>query len=219
MSDQPPGTRRPQSRGVEPPMPRWTARDRYRVTSRLERMARAEQHAAAFALALPAASNRRRHLDTVRALNENGLRAIVDTHGWPDMRAFGMAAATNAVKILCSSRDPDFLRTCRDLVRDAVLAGTCQLPHYAFVADRHAVLAGQPQTYATQINPATRRPYPVRDPEATNDLRAAAGLPPLPSPPTALSALSASSRLVPAGLVVAPAVLPPALLRKAAAGC
>lgn len=186
-----------------PARTRATARELVHIADRLSRMVSDDEQALAHVLELPAASNRRKDLDVVRARNETALQGIVTAYGWPAVDPFGSQAAADAVKIACHCRDVDFLRTCRDLLRDAVMNGACQVVHFAFVADRYAVCAGERQIYGTQINPDTRRPYPVRDREATDDLRAAIGLEPLTAATT--------SRLV-----VARAAVPLSVLRAGA---
>ncbi|SDS37454.1 hypothetical protein SAMN04488543_1609 [Friedmanniella luteola] len=111
------------------------------------------------------------------------LRDIVDERGWPTQTLVGDDGATAAWVIAQhSDLDPAFQREVLALMRPAVAAGEADPGDLAYLVDRVAANAGQPQTYGTQTGCSDdgepQRP-PLTDPERVDQLRAEAGLPPL----------------------------------------
>jgi hypothetical protein len=111
------------------------------------------------------------------------LAEILDEHGWPTVDLVGEDGEDAAWAIAQhSDLDPAFQRRALELLRAAVAAGQASPGNLAYLEDRVAVGAGQPQTYGTQVGcgPAGPEPAtPLADPAAVEQLRAAAGLDPL----------------------------------------
>ncbi|MEU9744701.1 DUF6624 domain-containing protein [Streptomyces niveus] len=115
--------------------------------------------------------------------NTARLREIIATHGWPGHALIGPRAASAAWLIAQhADRDPDFQRTCLDLLATSVTAGDAYHQHGALLLDRVQIAQGQPQTFGTQLTSGadgSLAPYPLRDPAAVDELRAAWGFDPL----------------------------------------
>ena len=111
------------------------------------------------------------------------LRGIVATHGWPTRTLVGDDGATAAWAITQhSDLDPEFQQDMLELMRSAAAAGEADPGELAYLVDRVAANAGQPQTYGTQMGcgeDGKPRPAPLVDPGRVDQLRAEAGLPPL----------------------------------------
>jgi hypothetical protein len=111
------------------------------------------------------------------------LAEILDEHGWPTYDLVGEDGEDAAWAIAQhSDLDPEFQRRALELLRTAVAAGQASLGNLAYLEDRVAVAAGQPQTYGTQVGCAPEGPQPatpLADPAGVDGLRAAAGLGPL----------------------------------------
>ena len=111
------------------------------------------------------------------------LAEILDEHGWPTHDLVGEDGEDAAWTIAQhSDQDPAFQRRALEALRTAVEDGQASPGNLAYLEDRVAVGAGEPQTYGTQIactadgaEPAT----PLADEAAVDDLRAEAGLEPL----------------------------------------
>jgi hypothetical protein len=111
------------------------------------------------------------------------LAEILDAHGWPTYDLVGEDGEEAAWAIAQhSDQDPAFQRRALELLRAAVAAGQASPGNLAYLEDRVAVGAGEPQRYGTQIactadgpRPAT----PLADERAVEQLRAEAGLEPL----------------------------------------
>ncbi len=111
------------------------------------------------------------------------LAEIVTEVGWPTESAVGEDGATAAWTIAQhSDLDLDFQRIALAHLEFAVAEGEGSPGNLAYLTDRVAAGAGEPQTYGTQITctPGGAEPAPpLADPDAVDELRAAAGLPPL----------------------------------------
>ncbi len=111
------------------------------------------------------------------------LAEILDVHGWPTYDLVGEDGEDAAWAIAQhSDQDPAFQRRALELLRTAVAAGQASPGNLAYLEDRIAVAAGQPQTYGTQVGCAPEGPQPatpLADPAAVDGLRTAAGLEPL----------------------------------------
>ncbi|MGP4043018.1 DUF6624 domain-containing protein [Streptomyces sp. 2A115] len=121
----------------------------------------------------------RRRIAECRRDNAEALKMIVRRHGWPTADLVGAPASTAALMILLHAPDLDFQLACRDLIAQATADGRCPAPHHAYIADHCAVEQGQPQFYGTRVDPATFRPYPVRQPQTLDERRRDVGLGPL----------------------------------------
>jgi hypothetical protein len=111
------------------------------------------------------------------------LGRIVAEHGWPTRTLVGSDGATAAWAIAQhSDLDPQFQRRMLELMRQAAAAGEADPGELAYLTDRVAANAGQPQTYGTQMGcGADGKPQlaPLADPDRVDELRAEAGLPTL----------------------------------------
>ncbi len=125
------------------------------------------------------------------------LRQIVAERGWPTRTLVGADGATAAWALAQhSDLDPQFQRQALDLMEQAVAAGEADPGELAYLVDRVAANAGQPQTYGTQMGcDADGRPQlaPLAEPDRVDQLRAAAGLPPLADYLAELAGLCAPS--------------------------
>ncbi|MFF5781864.1 DUF6624 domain-containing protein [Streptomyces virginiae] len=128
---------------------------------------------------LPGVAYWLREVAAARTEHERALVRVVNQHGWPSVDLVGDEAATAALRILLHGQDHAFLLRCRDLIAAAVGDGACSQVHLAYVVDWCLVRLAQPQLYATAINPALGRPYPVADPDGLDTRRNEMCLPPL----------------------------------------
>lgn len=112
------------------------------------------------------------------------LREIIDEiGGWPTISRVGAEAETAAWAIAQhSDLDPSFQREALELLRAAVDDGDASAGNLAYLEDRVAVAAGEPQLYGTQIGcgaNGAEAATPIRDEADVEQRRADAGLPPL----------------------------------------
>ncbi|MGY1813666.1 DUF6624 domain-containing protein [Blastococcus sp. SYSU D00820] len=111
------------------------------------------------------------------------LAEILDAHGWPTHDLVGEDGEEAAWAIAQhSDHDPAFQARALELLRAAVAAGQASPGNLAYLEDRVAVGAGQPQRYGTQVGCGPDGPQPATpllDPAAVEQLRAEAGLEPL----------------------------------------
>ncbi len=111
------------------------------------------------------------------------LAEILAEHGWPTYDLVGEDGEDAAWTIAQhSDQDPAFQRQALELLRVAVDAGQASPGNLAYLTDRVAVNAGQPQTYGTQVGcgaDGARPATPLADEAAVDALRDEAGLGPL----------------------------------------
>jgi len=111
------------------------------------------------------------------------LEEILDEHGWPTYDLVGEDGEDAAWAIAQhADHDPEFQRRALELLREAVAAGQASPGNLAYLTDRVAVGAGEPQTYGTQMGCGPDGPMPATpllDEAAVDTLRAEAGLEPL----------------------------------------
>ncbi|MFG3403825.1 DUF6624 domain-containing protein [Streptomyces sp. NPDC048142] len=155
-----------------------TSADLGKAGALLQAMGLAERNAHATACRIPSA-HLRVQLREIRRTNAEQLRELVGVHGWPTPGLVGTQAATDAVRILLACEDPGLQIHCRDLMKLALDSGELPEILYAYVADTCDVALSIPQTYGTKVNPLTLRPYPVKDVDAAERMRADIGLVPL----------------------------------------
>jgi hypothetical protein len=110
------------------------------------------------------------------------LKEIVAEHGWPGTDLVGEDGEDAAWTIAQhSDLDPDFQRCALAHLEVAVEQGVGSSGNLAYLTDRVAAGAGEPQTYGTQMGCTRRGPQPATplvDPDRIEELRAEAGLPP-----------------------------------------
>ncbi|MET8682101.1 DUF6624 domain-containing protein [Streptomyces sp. NPDC004647] len=110
------------------------------------------------------------------------LNEIMDEYGWPTAQLVGDAAARGAWLIAQhADRQLDVQRRAVHMMEQAVAAGTAGSRELAFLRDRVLVNDGRKQIYGTQIagvKDGSPVPWPCRDPERMNELRAEVGIEP-----------------------------------------
>ena len=86
------------------------------------------------------------------AENVERLGTIIDAHGWPGLRLVGVEGA-DAAWLLAQHADAanDARRAWLPLLRSAVESGDADPRHFATLADRSAVVAGEAQEYGTVV--------------------------------------------------------------------
>ncbi|WP_205791658.1 DUF6624 domain-containing protein [Microbacterium sulfonylureivorans] len=117
------------------------------------------------------------------ALRTARLAEILAEHGWPSYSLVGEEAEDAAWAIAQhSDQDLALQQVALDYLTAAVAADDASPGNLAYLTDRVAVNAGEPQTYGTQIACGDDGPAPVTpiaDEESVDERRADAGLPPL----------------------------------------
>lgn len=110
------------------------------------------------------------------------LQEIVAEHGWPGYALVGEDGEEAAWAIAQhSDLDSDAQRCLLLQLEAAVEAGQASPGNFAYLTDRVAVAAGEPQTYGTQMGCGPDGPEPATplvDTDRVDELRAEAGLPP-----------------------------------------
>jgi hypothetical protein len=111
------------------------------------------------------------------------LKEIIAAYGWPTISMVGEDGEDAAWAIAQhSDLDTEFQREALELLRAAVAAGDGSPGNLAYLEDRVAAGAGQPQTYGTQVGCGEDGPVPgtpIKDEANVDERRADAGLPPL----------------------------------------
>jgi hypothetical protein len=110
------------------------------------------------------------------------LKEIIEEHGWPGTDLVGEDGEDAAWTIAQhSDLDPDFQRCALAHLEAAVEQEVGSPGNLAYLTDRVAAGAGEPQTYGTQMGCTKKGPRPATplvDPGGIEELRAEAGLPP-----------------------------------------
>ncbi|HEY1119553.1 MAG TPA: DUF6624 domain-containing protein [Acidimicrobiales bacterium] len=108
------------------------------------------------------------------------LKEIIAEHGWPGTDLVGDDGEDAAWTIAQhSDLDPDFQRCALAHLEVAVEQGVGSPGNLAYLTDRVAAGAGEPQTYGTQMGCTKKGPKPATplvDPDRVEELRAEAGL-------------------------------------------
>ena len=119
----------------------------------------------------------------VHEKNADALQAIIVEYGWPGKSLAGDEGAEAAWMILQHSVSrPKLLRMCLPILRKAAEVGEIPAAHVAYLDDRICVFEGRPQKFGTHFDwdgNGQLAPYPLLDPERTDEYRASAGLGPL----------------------------------------
>lgn len=121
-------------------------------------------------------------MEAVHLDNATQLRNLIAVFGWPNEQLAGPDGAEAAWLIAQHSiAEPDFMRTCRELIREDVADGKVPLWQYAYIDDRIRVSEGKPQRFGTQIELTPDGPVlcEVEDSQALESLRIEAGFPPI----------------------------------------
>lgn len=110
------------------------------------------------------------------------LQEILAEHGWPTYDLVGEDGEDAAWAIAQhSDQDPAFQREALELLTAAFEAGQASPGNLAYLTDRVAVGAGEPQTYGTQVGCGPDGPEPatpLADEAGIDELRAEVGLDP-----------------------------------------
>jgi len=126
------------------------------------------------------------------------LGRIVAEHGWPTRTLVGDDGATAAWAIAQhSDLDPALQRRMLGLMREAAAVGEADPGDLAYLTDRVAANAGQPQTYGTQMGcgpDGKPQLAPLAQPDRVDELRRAAGLPTLAEYLTELEKICAQAQ-------------------------
>jgi hypothetical protein len=113
--------------------------------------------------------------------NLNWLKAQVASNGWFDIRRYGRAA-DQAAWLMVQHADgaPAYQAYIAEVLEVKARSGDTDPQNFAFLSDRVAVRAGQPQTFATQMECVDGEWLvpSVIAPESLNERRAAVGLAP-----------------------------------------
>jgi hypothetical protein len=108
---------------------------------------------------------------------------ILDAHGWPGKSLVGQDGAEAAWTLaLHAMPDPEVLRRCLTLLRDAAAAGEAEPWQVAFLVDRVSLVERNVQVYGTTIcrqDDGSFGPPLLEDPDQVDERRRAVGLPPL----------------------------------------
>jgi len=108
---------------------------------------------------------------------------ILDTYGWPGKSLVGEDGAEAAWTLaLHTMPDPDVLRRCLTMLRDAAAAGEAEPWQVAFLVDRVSLVERNVQVYGTTIcrqEDGSFGPPLLEDPDHVDARRRAVGLPPL----------------------------------------
>lgn len=127
-------------------------------------------------------------MEGVHVRNAQRLKEIIDESGWPDEQLVGEDGAEAAWFIAQHAIGfPDFQRMCLAWLQRSADEARVRRWHAAYLEDRVAMYEGRPQRYGTQwVDDAVdgrTRPWKLADPERVNELRAEAGLSPMPPIP------------------------------------
>lgn len=108
------------------------------------------------------------------------LEKIVRHYGYPGFRQVGEKSANNFwLLVQHADAHPDFQRQVLKLMEQQVKRKNASARNYAYLTDRVALGAGQPQEYGTQVEFATTgkaQPRNLHDPANVNKRRAAMGM-------------------------------------------
>lgn len=113
------------------------------------------------------------------------LEKIVGQYGYPGFRQVGEKSANNFwLLVQHADAHPDFQRRVLKLMRAEVKRKNASPVNYAYLTDRVAINAGQPEEYGTQViyeGPGLGKAVPksLRDAKNVNKRRAAIGMEPL----------------------------------------
>ena len=130
-----------------------------------------------------------RNLEAVEKINfahhQPLLEKIIRQYGYPGFRQVGEKSANNFwLLVQHADAHPDFQRRVLQLMQPQVKLKNASPVNYAYLTDRVAINAGQPEEYGTQVEYAGSGlgkavPKSLRDPQNVNKRRAAIGMEPL----------------------------------------
>lgn len=92
-------------------------------------------------------------MEKLHNMNAMILNNIIDQIGYPTIDKVGIEASEAAWLVIQHSiSQPNFMRTCRDLLENAVCEKKADPIHLAYLTDRIASYEGKPQLYGTQFD-------------------------------------------------------------------
>jgi hypothetical protein len=133
-------------------------------------------------------------MQAVHEANADALAAVVEQHGWPDMRVAPAAAEAAWLIAQHAIGRPAFQRDCLRRLEAAAAKGAVPAWQPAMLLDRIRVLEGRPQVYGCSFDwddDGLMSPLPIEDAEAVEARRAAVGLPTLAATTARIRAESA----------------------------
>ena len=121
-------------------------------------------------------------MEAVHRENARQLRELIERFGWPNEQVAGRDGAEAAWLIAQHSiSEPEFMRSCRQLLAAEVASGGAPAWQHAYLDDRIRVSEGRPQRYGTQFEVTPDGPSlcEVDDPGSLHERRREAGLNPI----------------------------------------
>jgi hypothetical protein len=121
-------------------------------------------------------------MEAVHRDNAERLRELIAQFGWPHEGIAGADGAEAAwLLVQHAIGEPDFMRSCRELLAAEVAAGRVPRWQHAHLDDRIRVSEGKPQRFGTQfdLTPDGAVVCEVEEPEHLDQRRRDAGLGPL----------------------------------------
>ena len=118
-------------------------------------------------------------METMHRDNAKQLRELIEHFGWPNEHLAGRDGAEAAWLIAQHAiSEPEFMRTCRELLEKEVAVGVVPMWQYAYMDDRIRVFEGKPQRFGTQFELTPDGPtlYQVEEPQSLDERRREAGL-------------------------------------------
>ena len=127
--------------------------------------------------------------ETIDQENQQRLKQIIASHGWPTKSKVGEEASHMAWLILQhADNDPEFQRIAFDAMREAG-EKEVSLEDMAYLADRIRVNEGRPQLFGTQWKIDSDQGYmpeEIEDPDRLDERRSQAGMEPFDQYATAI---------------------------------
>jgi hypothetical protein len=115
--------------------------------------------------------------------NASWLKAVLARIGWFDISHYGSAASQGAwLLVQHSDHDPIWQKQMLAVLEPRVARGDMQGSFYAYLVDRVATGAKQPQTFGTQghcVGTGNWQPFQTVDPNRLDERRKAVGLEPI----------------------------------------
>lgn len=121
-------------------------------------------------------------MEAVHRENAARLRQMIARVGWPTEKLVGAHGAHAAWRIAQHAiGEPQFMRSCRQLLATAAARGEVPRWQHAMMDDRIRVFEGKPQRYGSQLRDTVNgpAPYTLEDPAHVEAWRKEVGLAPL----------------------------------------
>lgn len=112
--------------------------------------------------------------------NTEDMKALLERHGWFNISRWGVQADSEAwLLVQHADHDRPFQREVLKTLETLYPQGETRPANYAYLFDRVAVAAKEPQRYGTQgrcTGPGTWEPWTCEEPERLDERRASVGL-------------------------------------------